>query len=160
MDPIELRRVNDTMKEPINGKPYTSRSLMACFDAGAKAFGWAQAIETPKSMADGDWLIGYGCATSCYPTQMAPAAARVRLQRDGRVRVKIAGHEIGNGAYTVIGQAAAERLGVPIENVSVVHRRQRSAAGARGWRLQLDRKHLLDRDDGLRSDPAEAVQGA
>src|SRR6201992_4290182 len=71
-------------------------------------------------MTDGDWLIGYGGATSCYPTQMAPAAARVRLQRDGRVRVQIAGHEIGNGAYTVIGQAAATRLGVPFENVSVV----------------------------------------
>jgi len=36
------------------------------------------------------------------------------------VRVQIAGHEIGNGAYTVIAQAAAERLGVPIENVSVM----------------------------------------
>src|SRR6201992_1901851 len=70
-------------------------------------------------MTDGDWLIGYGCATSCYPTQMAPAAARVRLQRDGRVRVQIAGHEIGNGAYTVIGQAAAEKLGVPVDKVSV-----------------------------------------
>jgi xanthine dehydrogenase YagR molybdenum-binding subunit len=70
-------------------------------------------------MADGDWLIGYGCATTCYPSQMAPAAARVRLQRDGRVRVEIAGHEIGNGAYTVIGQAAAEKLGVPVDKVSV-----------------------------------------
>jgi xanthine dehydrogenase YagR molybdenum-binding subunit len=119
MDPIELRRVNDTMKEPIDGKPYTSRSLMQCFDEGAKAFGWAQRTASPKSMADGDWLIGYGCATSCYPTQMAPAAARVRLERDGRVRVQIAGHEIGNGAYTVIGQAAAEKLGVPIDKVSV-----------------------------------------
>jgi xanthine dehydrogenase YagR molybdenum-binding subunit len=113
MDPIELRRVNDTMKEPIKGNPFTSRSLMACFDEGAKAFGWSQRKADPKSMADGDWLVGYGCATSCYPTQMAPAAARVRLQRDGRVRVQIAGHEIGNGAYTVIGQAAAEKLGAP-----------------------------------------------
>jgi xanthine dehydrogenase YagR molybdenum-binding subunit len=119
MDPIELRRVNDTMNEPIGGKPYTSRSLMACFDDGAKAFGWAQRSAAPKSMADGDWLIGYGCATTCYPSQMAPAAARVRLQRDGRVRVEIAGHEIGNGAYTVIGQAAAEKLGVPVDKVSV-----------------------------------------
>ena len=119
MDPIELRRVNDTMKEPIDGKPYTSRSLMTCFDEAAKAFGWSNRSARPKSMADGDWLIGYGCATTCYPTQMAPAAARVRLQRDGRVRVEIAGHEIGNGAYTVIGQAAAEKLGVPFENVSV-----------------------------------------
>ena len=110
MDPIELRRINDTMKEPIGGKAYTSRSLMACFDEGARAFGWSQRAAKPKSMADGDWLIGYGCATTCYPTQVAPAAARVQFRRDGRVRVEIAGHEIGNGAYTVIGQAAAERL--------------------------------------------------
>jgi xanthine dehydrogenase YagR molybdenum-binding subunit len=120
MDPIELRRINDTTTEPIGGKPYTSRSLMECFDAGAKAFGWAQRNAKPKSMTDGDWLIGYGCATSCYPTQMAPAAARVRLQRDGRTRVEIAGHEIGNGAYTVIAQAAAEKLGVPVEKVTVL----------------------------------------
>src|SRR2546430_308606 len=73
----------------------------------------------PKSMSEGDWLIGYGCATTCYPTQMAPAAARARLKRDGRTRVEIAGHEIGNGAYTVIGQAAAEKLQVPVEKVSV-----------------------------------------
>jgi len=119
IDPIELRRVNDTMKEPIKGNPFTSRSLMACFDEGAKAFGWSQCKADPKSMADRDWLVGYGCATSCYPTQMAPAAARVRLQRDGRVRVQIAAHEIGNGAYTVIGQAAAEKLGVPVDKVSV-----------------------------------------
>lgn len=119
IDPIELRRINDAAKEPIGGKPYTSRSLMACFDEGAKAFGWVDRKAEPRSMSDGDWLIGYGCATTCYPTQMAPAAARVRLQRDGRTRVEIAGHEIGNGAYTVIAQAAAEKLGVPVEKVSV-----------------------------------------
>lgn len=119
MDPIELRRINDTMKEPIGGKSYTSRSLMACFDEGAKAFGWSKRNMIPKSVADGDWLIGYGCATTCYPTQMAPAAARVQLRRDGRVRVQIAGHEIGNGACTVIAQAAAQRLGVHYEDVSV-----------------------------------------
>jgi len=119
MDPIELRRINDTDREPIGGKPYTSRSLMACFDEAAKAFGWQQRKPEPKSMSDGDWLIGYGCATACYPTQMAPAAARIRLQRDGRTRVEIAGHEIGNGAYTVIAQQAAERLGVPVDKVTV-----------------------------------------
>ena len=34
MDPIELRRINDTRPEPIKRLPYTSRSLMPCFDAG------------------------------------------------------------------------------------------------------------------------------
>ncbi|MCP3374155.1 xanthine dehydrogenase family protein molybdopterin-binding subunit [Bradyrhizobium cajani] len=119
MDPVELRRINDTTVEPIGGKPYTSRSLMACFDEAAKAFGWAQRSPAPKSMSDGDWLIGHGCAATCYPTQMGPSAARVRLQRDGRTRVEIAGHEIGTGAYTVIAQTAAERLGVPLEKVAV-----------------------------------------
>lgn len=51
---------------------------------------------------------------------MAPAAARVRLQRNGRVHVQIAAQEIGNGAYTVIGQAAAGKLGVPVEKVTVI----------------------------------------
>lgn len=120
MDPIELRRTNDTMEEPIGGKPYTSRSLMACFDEGAKAFGWSKRSAVPKSTVDGDWLVGYGCATTCYPTQMAPAAARVRLQRDGRAHVEISGQEIGNGAYTVIAQAAAERLRIPFDKVSVM----------------------------------------
>ncbi len=119
MDPIELRRINDTTKEPVSGKPYTSRSLMQCFDEGAKAFGWSRRANSPGSMTDGDWLVGLGCATACYPTQMAPAAARVRLQRDGHARVEIAGHEIGTGAYTVIAQAAADRLGIPYENVTV-----------------------------------------
>jgi len=119
MDPVELRRINDTMKEPIGGNPYTSRSLMACYYEAAKAFGWDKRSAQPKSMASGDWLIGWGCATACYPSQMAPAAALIQLHRDGRTRVEIAGHEIGNGAYTVIGQAAAERLGVPIEKVYV-----------------------------------------
>jgi xanthine dehydrogenase YagR molybdenum-binding subunit len=119
IDPVELRRINDTMTEPIEGKPYTSRSLMACYDAAAEAFGWARRNAEPKSMSDGDWLVGYGCATTCYPTQMAPAAARVRLQRDGRTRVEIAGQELGTGAYTVIAQAASEKLRVPLEKVSV-----------------------------------------
>ncbi|MBV9982859.1 xanthine dehydrogenase family protein molybdopterin-binding subunit, partial [Bradyrhizobium sp.] len=119
MDPIELRRINDTTHEPIGGKPYTSRSLMACFDEGAQAFGWSERKPAPRSMSDGDWLIGYGCATTCYPTQMAPAAARVRLQRDGHARVEIAGHEIGTGAYTVIAQAAAQRLEIPFASVTV-----------------------------------------
>jgi xanthine dehydrogenase YagR molybdenum-binding subunit len=112
MDPVQLRRVNDTMKDPVTGRPYSSRSLLQCFEAGAEAFGWRERSAAPGSMRDGDWLIGWGCATACYPTQIAPAAVRIRLTPDGSARIAIAAHEIGNGAYTVIGQAAAERLGL------------------------------------------------
>ena len=119
MDPIEFRRINDTMQSPIGNKPYSSRSLMACYDQAAEAFGWSQRKPQPGSMHDGDWLVGYGCATALYPTHTAPAAARVRLRPNGEARVQIAAHEIGNGAYTVIGQMAAERLGLDLNSVTV-----------------------------------------
>jgi xanthine dehydrogenase YagR molybdenum-binding subunit len=119
MDPIEFRRVNDTMTSPIGGKPYSSRSLMQCYDQAAAAFGWHSRKPQPRSMRDGDWLIGFGCATALYPTHVGPAAARVRLMPNGDVRVQTAAHEIGNGVYTVLAQVAAERLGVNLGSVRV-----------------------------------------
>jgi xanthine dehydrogenase YagR molybdenum-binding subunit len=119
IDPVELRRRNDTMKDPASGRPYSSRSLMQCFDQAADAFGWKDRSAEPGSMRDGDWLVGWGCATATYPTQIAPAAVRVRLSPDASVRVEIAAHELGTGAYTVIGQAAANQLGVPVDLVTV-----------------------------------------
>src|SRR5262249_22519505 len=41
MDPIELRRKNDTITDPITGKPFTSRSLIRCYDEASRAFGWS-----------------------------------------------------------------------------------------------------------------------
>lgn len=119
MDPVEFRRINDTMVNPTTGAPYTSRSLMKCFDEASKAFGWEKRNPEPGSMRDGDWLIGWGCATATYPTQLNPCAARVRLDRQGNIRVQVAAHEIGNGAYTVIGQMAASMLNQPLEKVAV-----------------------------------------
>ena len=119
MDPIELRRVNDTMHEPIKGLPYTSRNLMPCFEAAAKAFGWDKRNPQPGSMRDGDWLVGYGCATSLYPTNMAPATARLVLTPEGRATVQLSGHEIGTGLYTVIALMTVSGLGIPIEHVNV-----------------------------------------
>ena len=70
-------------------------------------------------MRDGDWLIGWGCASAVYPTHVGAAAARVRLLSSGETRVQIAAHDLGTGAYTVIAQIAAERLGVPLDKVTV-----------------------------------------
>jgi xanthine dehydrogenase YagR molybdenum-binding subunit len=119
IDPVELRRINDTTQDPITGKPYSSRSLMKCYDAAAEAFGWSRRKAQVGAMRDGDWLIGLGCATAVYPTHVGVCTARVRLLANGETRVQVAVHEIGNGAYTVIAQMAAERLGVPLSSVSV-----------------------------------------
>jgi xanthine dehydrogenase YagR molybdenum-binding subunit len=119
IDPIEFRRINDTRTSPIGGKPYSSRSLMQCYDQAAASFGWKDRAPQPRSMRDGDWQVGFGCATALYPTHVGSAAARVRLMANGDVRVQTAAHEIGNGVYTVLAQLAAERLGAKLESVTV-----------------------------------------
>jgi len=119
MDPVELRRRNDTDREPIKNLPYTSRSLMQCFDAAAQAFGWEKRNPTPGSMIDGDWTIGWGCAATMYPTQMGPATARVTLTPQGTAKVQTAAHDIGNGAYTVIALTASDKLGIALDKIAV-----------------------------------------
>ena len=119
MDPIELRRINDTNVDPLGDAPYSNRSLMRCFDRAAKAFGWQRRNPEPGRMRDGEWLVGFGCASAIYPTQMQPSAAQVTFDRNGCVYVAVAAHELGNGALTAIAIAAAERLGVDTNNVRV-----------------------------------------
>ena len=70
-------------------------------------------------MRDGDWLIGWGCASAVYPTNSAPTAVRIRLFPDGRVIVQTSSHEIGTGVRTVAAQMASERLSIPISAVQV-----------------------------------------
>jgi xanthine dehydrogenase YagR molybdenum-binding subunit len=118
MDPIELRRVNDSMTDA-TGKPWSSRSLMKCYDEAAERFGWSKRTAEPGSMREDDWLIGWGCASAIYPTHTGAAAARVQFSADGRARVQLAAHEIGTGVMTVVGQMAAERLGIPLDRVHV-----------------------------------------
>ena len=119
MDPVELRRRNDTMREPIKGLLYTSRNLIPCFEAAAKSFGWDRRNPKPGSMRDGDWLVGWGCAATMYPTQMGPATARVMITPQGAVKVQTAAHDIGTGAYTVVALTASDRLGVPLDKITV-----------------------------------------
>jgi len=118
MDPVELRRRNDSMKDA-TGKEWSSRSLMRCYDQAAAAFGWSRRTPQPGSMREDDWLIGWGCATAVYPSHVGAAAARVRLLPSGQARVQIAAHDLGTGAYTVIAQMAARELGLPFEAVEV-----------------------------------------
>jgi xanthine dehydrogenase YagR molybdenum-binding subunit len=119
MDPIELRRVNDTQVDPVSGLKFSSRSLMPCFDQGAERFGWKARNPKPASMREGDWLIGYGCAAACYPTNIGPGAARLSLTPDGKATIGLAAHEIGTGAYTTVAITVARGLGISLEAVTV-----------------------------------------
>ena len=120
LDPLELRRRNDTKVETVTHKPYTSRSLVECIAAGAEAFGWSGRDPRPGSMRDGDDLIGWGYATAFYPTQLAPADCRATLADGPKVTIEVGTHEIGTGIRTVIAMTAADVLGLDVDAVEVV----------------------------------------
>lgn len=120
MDPIKLRLKNEPARDPVKGAPWSSRSLVQCYNRGAELFGWSRRTPAVGSMTASDGtLVGWGCATACYPSAMAPSSARVRLSADGICVVSVAAHDLGTGAYTVMGQVAADVLGVPDENIRV-----------------------------------------
>ncbi|MDB5462924.1 MAG: xanthine dehydrogenase, molybdenum binding subunit apoprotein [Phenylobacterium sp.] len=119
MDPIELRRINDTQVDPILGMAFSSRSLMKCLDAAAARFGWSRRTPAPGSMREGDWLIGWGCAASTYPSNIGSATVRISLTPTGKATVQMAAHEIGTGAYTTVAVVAADRLGLQVDDITV-----------------------------------------
>jgi xanthine dehydrogenase YagR molybdenum-binding subunit len=119
VDPVELRIRNEPDKDPTNGLPWSSRSLVQCYRRGAERFGWPRRTPEPGSMREGDILIGWGCATATYPTQLFPASARLRLSANGSAWVGCAAHDIGTGTYTIAAQVVADRFGIPMDRVTV-----------------------------------------
>lgn len=68
-------------------------------------------------MRDGRMLVGWGMATSTYPTNQRPAQVRVRVAANGIVLVQSGTQDLGTGTYTVMSQVAADTLGIPVEQV-------------------------------------------
>lgn len=118
MDPVELRRINEPEVDPVANRPFSSRSLNQCYEAAAAAFGWSGRNPAPMSTTDGDWQVGWGCASATYPSYIAASFARATLMPSG-ARIEVAGHELGTGAYTIYAQVAADRLGLGVEQVEV-----------------------------------------
>ena len=117
LDPIELRARNEPDADPVSGHEFSSRHLREAYAIGAERFGWRHRPLAPRAQRDGDWLIGQGVATGTYPVYRMATAARVRINLDGTAVVQSSCQEMGMGTATVQTQHAAERLGLPLENV-------------------------------------------
>ena len=117
LDPLDMRLRNYAEVDPSTGHEWSSKSLRQCYEAGAQRIGWQQRDPRAGSMREGRALVGYGMATSIYPTRQMPAVARVILRPDGHAEVQTALHEMGQGGITTMTQVAAERLGLPLGNV-------------------------------------------
>ncbi len=117
IDPIALRLKNYAETDPHENLPFSSKRLRECYAQGAAEFGWNRRTPEPRSMRDGDWLVGMGMATATYPTNRSPANALVRMMANGDVVVQSGTQDLGTGTYTVMAQLAADEFGLPIERV-------------------------------------------
>jgi xanthine dehydrogenase YagR molybdenum-binding subunit len=118
IDPLELRRINYADRNPLEDKPYSTKELSQCYDKGAQRFGWAKRPLEPRSMREGDELIGWGMATGMWDSLVMLARVSAELHRDGRLVVSSAASDIGTGTYTVMSMIAAEAMGLPMEKVT------------------------------------------
>lgn len=121
MDPVELRIVNDIQYDPEKGpkRPFSSRKLVRCLREGAARFGWEQRSAQPGSRREGEWLIGLGMASAYRGNLVQPSGATVRLEKGGTLTVETQMTDIGTGSYTILGQVAAEMLGLRLDQVEV-----------------------------------------
>jgi xanthine dehydrogenase YagR molybdenum-binding subunit len=115
-DPLDVRLANFAEVSPADGRPWSSNGLREAYEEGARRYGWRSRHERPRQ--DGPWAIGHGMATCSMGSFRFPSAGRVRLHRDGAV-VEANVHDIGTGVQTVLGQIAAEELGISPDQVEI-----------------------------------------
>jgi len=118
MDPLAFRLKNYADAEPISGKPFSSKALRECYAQGADAFGWSRRALAPRQMRDDSGLlVGWGVGSATFPALMFQAEARAAIRRDGSGLMEIGAHDMGQGAWTALGQIAADGLGLDLDRV-------------------------------------------
>jgi xanthine dehydrogenase YagR molybdenum-binding subunit len=119
LDPLEFRLRNHADEDQHRRRPYSSKSLRECYEQGARAFGWARRDPQPRSMREGDALIGWGLVTASYPAKRLACEAWAALRPDGRVQVQCATHDLGTGTWTLLAQVAADALDLPPRRIAL-----------------------------------------
>ena len=140
IDPVEIRRRNFIPPEAFPYQTpvaleYDSGNYPGILDKGLKLAG-NDDLETRKQEAKGRGkLFGVGISTYIEACGLAPSnvagvigaraglyeAADVRIHPTGSVSVFTGSNSHGQGHETTFAQLVADGLGIPIENVEVVH---------------------------------------
>ncbi len=113
MDPLELRRRNYAETDPERNLPFSSKFLKDCYDIGAEKIGWNKRNPAPRSMKDGEWLVGYGMSTGTFGAGRGRASVSARLLQNGTLLLQSAVADSGPGTATAMTIIAAELLGMP-----------------------------------------------
>ncbi|MCL4507062.1 MAG: molybdopterin-dependent oxidoreductase [Chloroflexi bacterium] len=135
MDPVEFRRRNwvrigdslplaKALGEAKEGFDQVIKTcaLEECHQQGMAAIGWHKRDQLRIDPKRPTKRRGIGVATCMHGTAIAGldmGAASIKMNDDGSFNVLVGGTDIGTGSDTVIGQIAAETLGVPLEDIIV-----------------------------------------
>jgi putative selenate reductase molybdopterin-binding subunit len=138
LDPIEFRRQNwvqagDTMpiapllgegeKETVHFEPVIqSCGLAECFAQAMKAIEWERQDDANWRLVPGKPHLrrGLGAAMCMHGTAIPGldmGGASIKINDDGSFNVLVGATDIGTGADTILGQIAAEVLGVPLNDI-------------------------------------------
>jgi len=128
MDPVEFRLKNILRPGSITATGEKLREdagrLDLCIKAVTKALNWGKENEAPKEPGK---FRGKGIAALCKAPAIpsnASSSALVKFNEDGSAVVLIGDTEIGQGTATAMAQIAAEELGLPIEKINVLWKRE------------------------------------
>jgi len=138
LDPVELRRKNFIKSFPhqtpvimsydVGDYPGTLRKAVELADI--KSFGKRKREAARQGKLRGIGFSTYIEACGLAPSQAAGSlgagvglweSAEVRVNPTGSVELLTGCHQHGQGHETTFAQVVSDRLGIPIENVSVVH---------------------------------------
>ena len=115
IDRLEIRVMNITPKGEtlIPGDNPVDGEWAEGLRKAAEAIGWGKPLKEHHGRG-----LGIGIKS---PAPATVSQAMVRLLYDGSVRVSVGTTEMGQGARTVMGQIAADGLGVNIDQISVTN---------------------------------------
>jgi xanthine dehydrogenase YagR molybdenum-binding subunit len=117
IDPLEFRLINYTETDPERNKPFSSKFVKEAYQLGAEKIGWFKRDRKPRSMKDGEWLVGYGMSTGTFGAFRGSATCRGVLNADGTLLLQSAVSDIGPGTGTAMTNIAHEQMGIAVNRI-------------------------------------------
>ncbi|MCY4441088.1 MAG: molybdopterin-dependent oxidoreductase [Deltaproteobacteria bacterium] len=135
MDPVELRRKNfaqpaDFPLPVATGLAYDSGNYQAALDKALEMVGYDDLRAEQKRLREEGRYLGIGFSTYVEICAMGPSAAlpaggwesgTVRMDFTGKATVLTGVSPHGQGEETTFAQIVSDDLGVPIEDIAVLH---------------------------------------
>jgi aerobic carbon-monoxide dehydrogenase large subunit len=144
VDPVDLRLKNfippfDGVKQPGYqtqvALQYDSGNYHGVLKKGLEMLGYENFRKQQKEAAKNGKLLGVGFSTYIEACGIAPSAVvgslgaraglyevgQVRVQPTGKVSVFTGSHSHGQGHETTFAQVVADKLGIPMEDVDIIH---------------------------------------